>query len=582
MSRIQNLRFLSLRLEVSGTAAVVNNTKLYRGGFGFVQLQAFVPVTASASGRPLLTVFRTTIDNTGMRRQHRNDNYNLIYVQNVELEGKEFMLFELPLPEPFTRITGDLEFVFNYTESNEEGRVTARMPTNIFRTSVSDGGVAETDIELGLSSQEAAQINSNTGRIIALEGRADALEDRAEAAEERLDGIDQTLIEHDERITQNATDIAELDSRQSTSEGDITSLQNRMTAAENVNTQQDNTLSQHLGLINNNSQRITNETTARQNADNALGLRIDGLDERVSRIELLGKKVGSFATQAQLPTNASDPRFFARPQVNDYVFVETPPAVFPIDAIASNGNITWGLPIDFDTDITGKMDLVQGATSGNLAALNANGQAIDSGFNGTQIAVAQQTADNAVSLANAAQSTADTARANIEAETAEREQADLALELAFSNALAQEQSDRQAAIDQEAQAREQADTQLQANIEAEAADREAGDQQLQANLNTETANRQAADGNLQSQVNAHGIRITALEMWRDGLINPLTGLGAPLQEILYALVGVVAAPINAMSLDGLNITVAEFDALLIPAAEFDFRGGQILATWQGN
>jgi len=193
-SRIQNLRFLSLRLEVSGTAAVVNNTKLYQGGFGFVQLQVFVPVTPQARGRPLLTVFRTTIDQTGMRRSYARSRLNMRYVEDVTLDGIQFMLFERPLPASFTDTVGDLELTFNYTEFDEDNRITASMVTNLFRTHVSEGGFIEEDVNLGQENELlATQVNANTVAIDMLWGELESLDAKIDSLD--LDEIFAMLAE---------------------------------------------------------------------------------------------------------------------------------------------------------------------------------------------------------------------------------------------------------------------------------------------------------------------------------------------------------------------------------------------------
>jgi len=178
MSSIQNLRQLKVVLSTDGTALPLQGYDvpvLYQGSYGFILLQAYVPVTQNAVGEPLCTVYRSVIDNTGVRRQYRTENFNMLYVQKVEIEGKEYMLFECPLPQPFTSVVGEFEMVFNYTESTDVEipdpqepnntiivkRALYRMTTNIYSTTVLAGGVAESDIELALYSQEAEQINAN-------------------------------------------------------------------------------------------------------------------------------------------------------------------------------------------------------------------------------------------------------------------------------------------------------------------------------------------------------------------------------------------------------------------------------------
>ena len=60
------------------------------------------------------------------------------------------------------------------------------------------------------------------------------------------------------------------------------------------------------------------------------------------------------------------------------------------------------------------------------------------------------------------------------------------------------------------------------------------------------------------------------------LINPMTGQGAPLQEILYALGGITPNRITAAEFDALGLTATNFDSRNISAWDFDFRAKSIL------
>lgn len=178
---IQNLRKIALVLDASGTATALKNTRLYQGSFGFVGLQVYVPVTPnrSADSMPLCTVHRITIDGEGVRTQYDNEVYNLLYVDTAILNGNEYLLFERPLPKTFTDIEGDLEIVINYSEIKDDV-ITSRLATNVYATTVYAGGTADTDLDLGLSEQEAAQINANT---IAIEEINEAIAEAVEAAD---------------------------------------------------------------------------------------------------------------------------------------------------------------------------------------------------------------------------------------------------------------------------------------------------------------------------------------------------------------------------------------------------------------
>lgn len=173
-NNIHALRKLEVKLDVSGTATLVGNTKLYKDSFGFVLLQVYVPVTQCAEGTPLCTVHRIITDERGNRKVFNQKKFNLLYVDKTQIEGKEYFLFESPLPKQFTDTVGELDLVFNYTEVNAEGNITARLASNLYHTNVDYGGMEGGDVELSLKSQEAAQINANT---IAIESLIDSVDD---------------------------------------------------------------------------------------------------------------------------------------------------------------------------------------------------------------------------------------------------------------------------------------------------------------------------------------------------------------------------------------------------------------------
>ena len=83
MKEIQQLRRIAVRLGVSGTAIPIAEARLYKGGYGFVVLQCYVPVTQNRSPTtsPLCTVFRSTVDKFGNRKQFNKDIYNMLYVR---------------------------------------------------------------------------------------------------------------------------------------------------------------------------------------------------------------------------------------------------------------------------------------------------------------------------------------------------------------------------------------------------------------------------------------------------------------------------------------------------------------------
>lgn len=180
------LRNIALKLNVSGTAEVLEEQRLYKGSYGFIKLQVYVPKTQNTEG-PQLTVFCTTVDELG-REVISSENHHLWYVDERELGGFAYLLFESLLPREFTeKVTqpDGLKITFNYCDSvpiyDDNGvkqldanGVPRRRPTDIlissrYVTTVYPGGWNEDSKELPLSSAEAAQINENTRHIKALE-----------------------------------------------------------------------------------------------------------------------------------------------------------------------------------------------------------------------------------------------------------------------------------------------------------------------------------------------------------------------------------------------------------------------------
>lgn len=163
MKEIQQLRRIAVKLGVSGTAIPIAETRLYKGGYGFVTLQCYVPVTQnrSPSTSPLCTVFRTTVDKFGNRKQFDNDVYNLLYVSDTEIENTKYMIFETPLPKAFTDIAGELELVFIYSEVNNENKAAVRLASGIYKTTVGDSDVSSGDT-VDPTGGELARLNELT------------------------------------------------------------------------------------------------------------------------------------------------------------------------------------------------------------------------------------------------------------------------------------------------------------------------------------------------------------------------------------------------------------------------------------
>lgn len=176
MQEIQQLRRIAVKLGTSGTAIPIAETRLYKGGFGFVVLQCYVPNTQNRSPTtsPLCTVFRSTVDGFGNRKQFNKDIYNMLYVGDAEIENAKYMVFECPLPIAFTDTVGDLEMVFTYSEINADNKAVARLASGVYRTNVGDSDVSDGEVINPLGG-ELARLNDITVKVEQLEDSVDAL-----------------------------------------------------------------------------------------------------------------------------------------------------------------------------------------------------------------------------------------------------------------------------------------------------------------------------------------------------------------------------------------------------------------------
>lgn len=176
MKEIQQLRRIAVRLGVSGTVIPIAETRLYKGGYGFVVLQAYVPITQNRSPdtHPLCTVFRTTVDKFGNRKQFNKDIYNMLYEEDVEIENAKYMLFECPLPKAFTDIAGALELIFTYSEVNNDNKAATRLSSGVYCTNVDDSDVSDGDMVDPVGG-ELARLNEFTVKFEQLEDSVDAL-----------------------------------------------------------------------------------------------------------------------------------------------------------------------------------------------------------------------------------------------------------------------------------------------------------------------------------------------------------------------------------------------------------------------
>jgi len=100
---------------------------------------------------------------------------------------------------------------------------------------------------------------------------------------------------------------------------------------------------------------------------------------KIQNLSELGSRTvpASVANKAALPLNASG--FTVAPTVNDFTWVKADEtnggalAIYQIDAIASNGGLTWTLFHVFTVDLTSKMDKLNGADANKLPIIASSG-----------------------------------------------------------------------------------------------------------------------------------------------------------------------------------------------------------------
>lgn len=182
MNKQQALRTLAVKLNVSGTAEILDEPYLYAGSYGFIKIQVYAPKTQNTDA-PVCTAFCTTRDELG-REKISTNNYNLLYVGESELDGLMYLRFECFMPKEFTALATapkGLQITFNYydTEQTLDGEgnplydgnglpqrhTTDLLVSSRIITTVYPGGWNNAGVELNITSAEAAQIGRNTRAI---------------------------------------------------------------------------------------------------------------------------------------------------------------------------------------------------------------------------------------------------------------------------------------------------------------------------------------------------------------------------------------------------------------------------------
>lgn len=166
MKKVQALRKLALMLEPNGTVKVVSSTKLYVGGFGFIGLAVYVPVTQHREGgtNPLLTVHTSAIDPFG--KFGSKGKYALPYIGEYEIDGARYMLFERPMPKAFLEKEVELKLIVNYCEVDEENNIVARLTSDAITLKVEAGGIADGESEV-VEAKDVDDLKASINGVIA-------------------------------------------------------------------------------------------------------------------------------------------------------------------------------------------------------------------------------------------------------------------------------------------------------------------------------------------------------------------------------------------------------------------------------
>ncbi len=140
--------------------------KVYRGSFGFLLLQIYIPYMPIADDSEvsgICTVSANLTDNFGETHTFEKDGtpieYNMMYVGPTEIDGRIYLIYERPMPSDFTKIAGDLKLVFNYSLVNKIDQTTARQFTGEHTIPVQNGGDGGEILDTGISYEQAKKLN---------------------------------------------------------------------------------------------------------------------------------------------------------------------------------------------------------------------------------------------------------------------------------------------------------------------------------------------------------------------------------------------------------------------------------------
>lgn len=245
--RQHSLRTLALKLNVSGTAEVLDETRLYQGGYGFIKLQIYAPKTQNTEA-PLCTVFKTTVDELG-REKVSGVNHNLVCAGEYALDGEIYLLFENYLPKSFTEIAGDLKITVNYYDTaptlDSDGNTlydvngvplrhaTALLISNQYVTKVEKGGYNADGVKLAINSAEAAQINDNTLRIISLEYDVSGLHNNIDIAVDEIHAQYELVVDEGGKLVAASAESARNAARSATEASEQTEEARKILAKTN-------------------------------------------------------------------------------------------------------------------------------------------------------------------------------------------------------------------------------------------------------------------------------------------------------------------------------------------------------------
>ena len=122
--KVTRMRKLALIMAPNGTITPIESPgKVYKGSFGFLSLQLYVPLMPIVESEDVLAkcaVSANVVDEFGKVYAYKDTEYNMMYAGPTTVEGNPYHIYERAMPSAFTKIEGDITLVFSYSLINDE------------------------------------------------------------------------------------------------------------------------------------------------------------------------------------------------------------------------------------------------------------------------------------------------------------------------------------------------------------------------------------------------------------------------------------------------------------------------------